>query len=268
MRARKRRAMRRPRRPPRAGRPAGFGAGQAAAAIARSAATFYFKGHESHGTYPLIFGDMGAGEVARRARRAPARGHGAGDRATRPEDRHARAGTVYFVASRRHAGTGPGPGPVRGSCKDATRADRQARSMAGFIRKAVFRGARNLGVKQGITAITWNESASFITYLDRFGKGYFLIAIAMASCADKPVTATRGPLTAAARDRVEPGRTASVGEVVRAGLRALDREEALLDERFKARVAEVLADPRPVQPAEAVRSGLAARHAKRTRQGA
>lgn len=201
MRARKRRAMRGPRRPPRTGRPAGFGAGQAAAAIARSAATFYFKGHESHGTYPLIFGDMRAGEVARRARRAPARGHGAGDRATRPEDRRARAGTVYFVASRRHAGTGPGPGPVRGSCKDATRADRQARSMAGFIRKAVFRGARNLGVKQGITAITWNESASFITYLDHFGKGYFLIAIAMAPCAEKPVTVTPGPLRRGAGSR-------------------------------------------------------------------
>lgn len=77
-----------------------------------------------------------------------------------------------------------------------------------------------------------------------------------------------GPLTAAARDRVESGRYASVSEVVRAGLRALDREGALLDELLKARVAEALADPRPVQSAEEVRSGLAARHAKRTGQGA
>ncbi|WP_231736381.1 MULTISPECIES: type II toxin-antitoxin system ParD family antitoxin [unclassified Sphingopyxis] len=67
---------------------------------------------------------------------------------------------------------------------------------------------------------------------------------------------------------MKSGRTAWVGEVVRAGLRARDREEALLDERRKARVAEALADPRPVQPAETVRRGLAARHAKRTSQGA
>ena len=90
----------------------------------------------------------------------------------------------------------------------------------------------------------------------------------MASRAEKPVTVTLGPLTAAVRDRVKSGRTASVSEVVRAGLLALDREEALLDERLKARVAEAIADPRPVQPAEEVRGGLAARHAKRTGQGA
>jgi antitoxin ParD1/3/4 len=93
--------------------------------------------------------------------------------------------------------------------------------------------------------------------LDRFGKGYFPALLI-------GTRGSLGPLTAAAQDRVESGRTASVSEVVRAGLRALDREEALLDERRKARVTEALADPRPVQPAEWVRSGLAARHAKRT----
>src|SRR3546814_12622489 len=78
----------------------------------------------------------------------------------------------------------------------------------------------------------------------------------MASRAEKPVTVTLGPLTGAAQERVKSGRYASVSEVVRAGLRALDREEALLDELLKARVAEALADPPPVHPTEDVRPGL------------
>ena len=80
----------------------------------------------------------------------------------------------------------------------------------------------------------------------------------------KPVTVTLGPLAAMARGRVESGRYGSLSEVVRAGLRALEREEATLDAILKARVEEALADPEPSIPQREVFADLAARHARRT----
>ena len=90
----------------------------------------------------------------------------------------------------------------------------------------------------------------------------------MASRASKPVTVTLGGLTEAAQRRVASGAFASVSEVVRAGLRALDREEAALDALLKARVEEALADPRPSIPQEDVFVGLRAHHAARIARGA
>lgn len=90
----------------------------------------------------------------------------------------------------------------------------------------------------------------------------------MASRADKPVTVTLGPLTKLAQARVKSGNYASMSEVVRAGLRALDREEALLDELLKARIAEALADTAPPVSAETLRKGLNARHRARTARDA
>lgn len=65
----------------------------------------------------------------------------------------------------------------------------------------------------------------------------------MASRASKPVTVTLGDLANEAQARVATGRYASLSEVLRAGLRALDREEAALDDLVRTRIAEVNAAP-------------------------
>jgi antitoxin ParD1/3/4 len=66
--------------------------------------------------------------------------------------------------------------------------------------------------------------------------------------AAKAVTVTLGDMTAQAERHLASGRFASMSELVRAGLRALDREEAALDALLRARVAEALADERPSVP--------------------
>lgn len=87
---------------------------------------------------------------------------------------------------------------------------------------------------------------------------------AMSARAIKPVIVTLGPLTGMAQERVTSGRYASLSEVVRAGLRALEREEAALDAVLKARVEEALADPAPSLTQEDVFVQLRARHTTRT----
>lgn len=79
----------------------------------------------------------------------------------------------------------------------------------------------------------------------------------------KPVTVTLGTLSAKAQARVAAGQFASLSEVVRAGLRALEREEQALDAILKARVEEALADPAPSLPQSEVFAALRARHAQR-----
>ncbi len=73
----------------------------------------------------------------------------------------------------------------------------------------------------------------------------------MAARAEKPVTVTLGGLTAHAQARVASGRYASLSEVMRAGLRALDREERQLEAYSRARIAQALAETEPPLPIDA-----------------
>ncbi len=79
----------------------------------------------------------------------------------------------------------------------------------------------------------------------------------------KPITVTLGPLAEAVQSRVASGRYTSASEVVRAGLRALEREEDAVDALLRHRVEEALADPAPAIPQDEVFAALRARHASR-----
>ena len=79
----------------------------------------------------------------------------------------------------------------------------------------------------------------------------------------KPITVTLGKQQASLDAWLESGEYESASEVVRAGLRALDREKAALNEMMRRKIQEALDDPRPDIPAEEVFATLRARHAAR-----
>jgi antitoxin ParD1/3/4 len=79
----------------------------------------------------------------------------------------------------------------------------------------------------------------------------------------KPISVTLGDMQERVEARVRSGRYASASEVMRAALRALDREEEALDVVLREKVQAALEDPRPSIPAEEVLAGLRARHAER-----
>jgi antitoxin ParD1/3/4 len=86
--------------------------------------------------------------------------------------------------------------------------------------------------------------------------------------ASRPITVTLGDLHDHVEARVKSGAYASASEVLRAALRALDREEAAISEWLRQRVDEAFADPRPNIPARDVFKRLREHHAARMRAGA
>ncbi len=77
----------------------------------------------------------------------------------------------------------------------------------------------------------------------------------------KPITVTLGELHERVEARVRSGAYSSASEVVRAGLRALDREEEALDEMLRQKIREALDDPRPSIHADEVFERLERKHA-------
>ena len=81
----------------------------------------------------------------------------------------------------------------------------------------------------------------------------------------RPITVTLGDLHEHVETRVKSGSYASASEVIRAAVRALDREDAALDTWIKERVDEALADPRPNVPAREVFKRLRKHHARKAK---
>ena len=83
----------------------------------------------------------------------------------------------------------------------------------------------------------------------------------------RPVTVTLGDFRKRVEARVKSGKYASASEVVRAAMRALEREETALDAWLRQCVDQALADPRPNLPAGKVFARLRDHHAGRAKAG-
>jgi len=81
----------------------------------------------------------------------------------------------------------------------------------------------------------------------------------------RPITVTLGELQESVETRVKSGTYASASEVIRAAVRALDREEAAVNDWLRRRVEEALADPRPSVPVREAFKQLREFHAQRVK---
>lgn len=80
--------------------------------------------------------------------------------------------------------------------------------------------------------------------------------------AQNAVVVDLGPLRQKVEERVKSGSYASADEVIRAGLLALEREEADTNEWLTQLAEEALADPRPSVPAAQVFRELRAKYGR------
>jgi antitoxin ParD1/3/4 len=78
----------------------------------------------------------------------------------------------------------------------------------------------------------------------------------------RPITVTLGDLQDRVEARVKSGAYASMSEVMRAAVRALEREDAAVTDWLRRRVEEAFADPRPNVSASEVFARLRLRHAE------
>jgi antitoxin ParD1/3/4 len=81
----------------------------------------------------------------------------------------------------------------------------------------------------------------------------------------RPITVTLGELQERVEARVKSGAYASASEVMRAAVRALDREEAALDDWLRRRVDEAFVDARPNIPARDVFKRLRKHHSEQVK---
>ena len=80
--------------------------------------------------------------------------------------------------------------------------------------------------------------------------------------AQNTVVVDLGPMRRSVEERVKSGSYASADEVIRAGLLALEREEASTNEWLIQLAEESLADPRPSIPAAQVFRELRAKYGR------
>ena len=81
----------------------------------------------------------------------------------------------------------------------------------------------------------------------------------------RPITVTLGGLWDHVEARVKSGAYASASQVLRAAVRALDREEAALGQWMRQSVEEAFAGPQPDLPARDVFERLRGHYAERVR---
>jgi antitoxin ParD1/3/4 len=81
----------------------------------------------------------------------------------------------------------------------------------------------------------------------------------------RPISVTLGALQERVEARVKSGAYSSASEVMRAAIRALDREEAAIDEWLRQRVDEAFADPGPNLPARELFERLRKHHAEQVK---